>query len=66
MSCLDIYAQVGANKPLVVSGLKAFVEGDEGLLIRFEGVMGKPIVCGISVTKDISASKFSFLSSFGF
>ncbi|KAJ6887125.1 hypothetical protein NC651_027469 [Populus alba x Populus x berolinensis] len=56
MSCLDIYAQVGANKPLVVSGLKAFVEGDEGLLIRFEGVMGKPIVCGISVTKDFSAN----------
>ncbi|KAI5605791.1 hypothetical protein BDE02_01G375700 [Populus trichocarpa] len=55
VSCLDIYAQVGANKPLVVSDLKAFVEGDEGLLIRFEGVMGKPIVCGISVTKDSSA-----------
>ncbi|KAL9366250.1 hypothetical protein Peur_037449 [Populus x canadensis] len=55
VSCLDIYAQVGANKPLVISDLKAFVEGDEGLLIRFEGVMGKPIVCGISVTKDSSA-----------
>ncbi|KAJ6376584.1 hypothetical protein OIU76_025690 [Salix suchowensis] len=56
VSCLDIYAQVGANRPLVVSDLKAFVEGDEGLLIRFEGVMGKPIVCGISVTKDFSAN----------
>uniref|UniRef100_A0A6N2KIF2 Kinesin motor domain-containing protein n=1 Tax=Salix viminalis TaxID=40686 RepID=A0A6N2KIF2_SALVM len=32
-----------------------FVEGDEDLLIRFEGVMGKPIVCGISVTKDPSS-----------
>ncbi|KAJ6966799.1 LOW QUALITY PROTEIN: hypothetical protein NC652_004377 [Populus alba x Populus x berolinensis] len=56
VSCLDIYAQVGANKPLIVSDLKAFVEGDEGLLIRFEGVMGKPIVCGITVTKDPSAN----------
>ncbi|KAJ6332750.1 hypothetical protein OIU77_008744 [Salix suchowensis] len=56
VSCLDIYAQVGANRPLVVSDLKAFVEGDEGLLIRFEGLMGKPIVCGISVTKDFSAN----------
>ncbi|KAG5255226.1 kinesin protein [Salix suchowensis] len=43
VSSLDIYAQVVANKPLVVSDLKAFVEGDEDLLIRFEGVMGKPI-----------------------
>ncbi|KAG5235708.1 kinesin protein [Salix suchowensis] len=56
VSCLDIYAQVGANRPLVVSDLKAFVEGDEGLLIRFEGVMGKPIVCGISITKPIGMS----------
>ncbi|KAJ6297907.1 hypothetical protein OIU76_019093 [Salix suchowensis] len=56
VSSLDIYAQVGANKPLVVSDLKAFLEGDEDLLIRFEGVMGKPIVCGISVTKDPSSN----------
>ncbi|KAG5255208.1 kinesin protein [Salix suchowensis] len=56
VSSLDIYAQVGANKPLVVSDLKAFVEGDEDLLIRFEGVMGKPIVCGISFTKDPSSN----------
>ncbi|KAJ6423202.1 hypothetical protein OIU84_024188 [Salix udensis] len=56
VSSLDIYAQVGANKPLVVSDLKAFVEGDEDLLIRFKGVMGKPIVSGISVTKDPSSN----------
>ncbi|KAB5521709.1 hypothetical protein DKX38_026028 [Salix brachista] len=55
VSSLDIYAQVVANKPLVVSDLKAFVEGDEDLLIRFEGVMGKPIVCGISVPKGPSS-----------
>ncbi|CAK7338499.1 unnamed protein product [Dovyalis caffra] len=56
VSCLDIFAQVGGNTPLVVSDLKAFVEDDQGLLIRFEGVMGKPVVCGISVTKDPSAN----------
>ncbi|GLU14648.1 hypothetical protein SLE2022_312070 [Rubroshorea leprosula] len=52
VSGLDIYGQVGANKPLVVSGIKTFVNGDEGLFIRFEGIIGSPIVCGISVRKD--------------
>uniref|UniRef100_A0A6N2L235 Kinesin motor domain-containing protein n=1 Tax=Salix viminalis TaxID=40686 RepID=A0A6N2L235_SALVM len=51
VSSLDIYAQVGANKPLVVSDLKAFVEGDEDLLIRFEGVMGKPLYVGFLLQK---------------
>lgn len=60
MSSLDIYGQVGANKPLVVSGIKTFVNGDEGLFIRFEGIIGSPIVCGISVRKDDFASKFKF------
>ncbi|KAJ6301141.1 hypothetical protein OIU77_015450 [Salix suchowensis] len=52
VSSLDIYAQVGANKPLVVSDLKAFVEGDEDLLIRFEGF------------KDRDLVKFSKISNF--
>ncbi|XP_020540493.1 kinesin-like protein KIN-14Q isoform X2 [Jatropha curcas] len=55
VSCLDIYAQVGANKPLVISQLKACVYNEEGLTIRFEGVTGSPIVCGISITKDSCA-----------
>ncbi|KAF7141639.1 hypothetical protein RHSIM_Rhsim06G0183600 [Rhododendron simsii] len=56
VSCIDIYARVGANKPLVIPNLKAFVNGDEGLSIRFEGVTGNPLVCGISVRKHLSAS----------
>lgn len=64
MSCLDIYAQAGANNPLVISDLKAFVDDEEDLSIRFEGVMGSPIVCGISITKDSSHSKFNYLCSF--
>ncbi|KAK2968705.1 hypothetical protein RJ640_005892, partial [Escallonia rubra] len=56
VSCLDIYACVGANRPLVISELKAYVSGDEGLSIKFEGVTGSPIVCGISIRKDPSAS----------
>ncbi|XP_059661323.1 kinesin-like protein KIN-14Q [Cornus florida] len=56
VSDIDIYARVGANKPLVISDLKAFVSGDEGLTIRFEGVTGSPIVCGISIRGHSSAS----------
>ncbi|XP_057948127.1 kinesin-like protein KIN-14Q [Malania oleifera] len=56
LSSLDIYARVGANSPLVISDLKTSVDGDEGLYIRFEGLMGSPIVCGISVRKDCHAS----------
>ncbi|GFY97654.1 di-glucose binding protein with Kinesin motor domain-containing protein [Actinidia rufa] len=56
VSCIDIYARVGANKPLVIPDLKTFVSGGGGLSIRFEGVTGNPLVCGISVRKDVSAS----------
>ncbi|GFZ05160.1 di-glucose binding protein with Kinesin motor domain-containing protein [Actinidia rufa] len=56
VSCIDIYACVGANKPLVIPDLKTFVSGGGGLSIRLEGVTGNPLVCGISVRKDLSAS----------
>ncbi|KAA8524934.1 hypothetical protein F0562_011428 [Nyssa sinensis] len=56
VSSIDIYARVGANRPLVISDLKTFVSGDEGLSIRFEGVIGSPIVCGISIRKDSCTS----------
>lgn len=63
VSCLDIYARVGANRPLVIPDLKTFVNGDEGLTIRFEGVTGSPIVCGISIRKDSSACKLAIFSN---
>lgn len=56
VSCLDIYARVGGNEPLVVSGLNAFVDDEKGLSIRLEGVMGSPILCGISIRKDFPAN----------
>lgn len=59
VSCLDIYAKVGSLVPLVISDLKTCVDGDEGLSIRFEGVIGIPIVSGISIRKDSSGGKFS-------
>ncbi|KAK8706429.1 hypothetical protein V6N13_049996 [Hibiscus sabdariffa] len=52
VSSLDIYGQVGANKPLVMSNIRTFVDSGGGLLIRFEGLMGSPIVCGITIRKD--------------
>ncbi|KAK6947249.1 Malectin domain [Dillenia turbinata] len=56
VSCLDIYARVGANCPLVISNLNAFVAGDKCLSIRFAKVTGNPILCGICIRKDLSTS----------
>ncbi|KAK9093348.1 hypothetical protein Syun_028259 [Stephania yunnanensis] len=55
ISGLDVYAQVGSHKPLILPDLKAFVNEKNGLSIRFEGVIGSPIVCGISVKRDSQA-----------
>ncbi|CAN1841437.1 Kinesin-like protein KIN-14Q [Linum perenne] len=56
VSSLDIFAQVGANNPLVISDLKASVGCGENLSIRFEGVTGTPILCALSIAKDDSTS----------
>ncbi|MCD7473626.1 hypothetical protein HAX54_015684 [Datura stramonium] len=56
ISSLDIFARVGANKPLLISDLEAHVDGEEGISIRFEGVIGIPIVCGISIRTHSSRS----------
>lgn len=56
ISSLDIFARVGANKPLLISDLDAHVDGEEGISIRFEGVIGMPIVCGISIRTHSSRS----------
>ncbi|EOY13846.1 Receptor like protein 27 [Theobroma cacao] len=56
VSGLDIYGLVGANKPLVISNINTFFDSGGGLLIRFEGLMRSPIVCGITVRKGSPAS----------
>ncbi|KAH6837267.1 Di-glucose binding protein with Kinesin motor domain-containing protein [Perilla frutescens var. hirtella] len=56
VSCLDIYAKVGSHVPLVISDLKTCIDGDDGLSIRFEGVIGSPIVSGIFIRKYSSGS----------
>lgn len=42
-----------------MSGLNTFVDDEKGLCIRFEGVFGSPILCGISIRKDFPASKLN-------
>ncbi|XP_071907268.1 kinesin-like protein KIN-14Q isoform X2 [Coffea arabica] len=56
VSSLDIYARVGGNRPLVLLDIEARVEGEEGLSIRLEGVVGNPILCGISIScRDVNS-----------
>ncbi|XP_068654035.1 kinesin-like protein KIN-14Q isoform X2 [Aristolochia californica] len=56
-SGIDIYAQVGSNQPLVLSNLEACVNGREGLSIRFQGVNGNPLVCGLAIKKHSCKGK---------
>ncbi|GMH24874.1 hypothetical protein Nepgr_026717 [Nepenthes gracilis] len=56
VSSIDINARVGANRPLVISDLVTAVIDDKRLSIRLEGVIGNPIISGISVRKDLSIS----------
>ncbi|XP_048226914.1 kinesin-like protein KIN-14R isoform X2 [Ricinus communis] len=49
ISELDIYSIVGANKPLQVLNVLVSVGEDREILIRFEGILGSPIVSGICI-----------------
>ncbi|XVE86888.1 hypothetical protein DITRI_Ditri18aG0071600 [Diplodiscus trichospermus] len=51
LSDFDIFSVVGANNPLQVVDLRVSVKDDRLIRIRFEGVVGSPIVCGICVRK---------------
>lgn len=51
VSELDIYAAVGANKPLQLVDLRVSVVDNGVILIRFEGLCGTPTVCGICIRK---------------
>ncbi|KAG0501575.1 hypothetical protein HPP92_001647 [Vanilla planifolia] len=57
VSNLDIYATVGPNKPLILSNLEALVSGPNGISISFKGIVGKPILCGISIRKGKKSEK---------
>ncbi|CAI9111414.1 OLC1v1011635C2 [Oldenlandia corymbosa var. corymbosa] len=58
LSDFDIFSIVGANKPLQLVDANVSIKEDEPLIIRFEGVIGSPILSGICVRKaSISGSR---------
>ncbi|XP_074573215.1 kinesin-like protein KIN-14E [Curcuma longa] len=51
LSSFDIYAIVGANKPLQLVDIRVSVMHNQAVLIRFEGLCGSPTVSGICIRK---------------
>ncbi|KAL1193377.1 Kinesin-like protein KIN-14R [Cardamine amara subsp. amara] len=47
----DIFSVVGANRPLLLVDLRVVVMDDGLIRVRFEGISGSPVVCGICVRK---------------
>ena len=58
---MDIYAIVGANKPLQLVDSSVSVKDDGVILIRFEGISGSPVVSGICIRRETKASGAVFL-----
>lgn len=61
LSELDIYAVVGANKPLQLIGSRVAVKDDGEIFIKFESVKGSPVVSGICIRRATEGSGTSFL-----
>ncbi|KAL1315700.1 kinesin-like protein KIN-14R isoform X1 [Arachis hypogaea] len=51
LSELDIFAAVGANKPLQLVDSRVSVKDDGIILIRFESINGNPVISGICIRK---------------
>ncbi|KAL3630147.1 hypothetical protein CASFOL_023131 [Castilleja foliolosa] len=51
LSDFDIFSIVGPNKPLQLVGARVAVKDDEVLVVRFEGILGSPVVSGICVRR---------------
>ncbi|KAG1362267.1 hypothetical protein COCNU_10G004860 [Cocos nucifera] len=51
LSELDVYAVVGANKPLQLVDIRVPVLDNGFIVIRFEGISGTPTVSGICIRK---------------
>lgn len=62
LSELDIFAVVGANKPLQLINSGVSVKDDGVILIRFESINGSPMVSGICIrkAKEVSGILFWF------
>ncbi|KAI3451268.1 hypothetical protein Pfo_007933 [Paulownia fortunei] len=51
LSDFDIFSIVGSNKPLQVVGARVAIKDDGILILRFEGILGSPVVSGICVRR---------------
>ncbi|KAL0733664.1 hypothetical protein Bca4012_009874 [Brassica carinata] len=51
LSEFDIFSVVGANRPLLLVDLRVVVLDDGLIRVRFEGINGSPVVCGICLRK---------------
>ncbi|KAF7829264.1 kinesin-like protein KIN-14R [Senna tora] len=56
LSELDIFAVVGANKPLQLINSGVSVKDDGVILIRFESINGSPMVSGICIRRSTKES----------
>ncbi|XP_004250527.1 kinesin-like protein KIN-14R [Solanum lycopersicum] len=56
LSDFDIFSVVGANKPLQFVDSRVSIKDNGILLIRFEGIIGSPVVSGICIRKAPKAS----------
>ncbi|KAJ8557432.1 hypothetical protein K7X08_003057 [Anisodus acutangulus] len=56
LSDFDVFSVVGANKPLQLVDSRVSVKENEILVIKFEGIIGSPVVSGICIRKAPKAS----------
>ncbi|PIN20753.1 Kinesin (KAR3 subfamily) [Handroanthus impetiginosus] len=61
LSDFDIFSIVGSNKPLQLVGAHVSIKDDGILVLRFEGILGSPVVSGICVRRapKMSASQLT-------
>jgi len=59
LSDFDIFSVVGANKPLQLVDSRVSVKDDGVLAIKFEGIIGSPVVSGICIRKAPEVSGYS-------
>ncbi|KAK6125845.1 hypothetical protein DH2020_040413 [Rehmannia glutinosa] len=57
LSDFDIFSIVGSNKPLQLVGARVAIKDDGILVLRFEGILGSPVVSGICVRRAPKTSE---------
>lgn len=60
LSNFDIFSIVGSNKPLQLVGARVAIKDGGILVLRFEGIIGSPVVSGICVRRAPRTSGIFF------